>query len=87
MFALKKWSESMVFCSLSQSPVGCLRAVAIRTTQNDRNAPLQPESVLQQVTSGVCAVVISPDNKWIATGSIDNTIKIWETETGRELGR
>lgn len=46
----------------------------------------RPEIVLQTGhSSKVDAVVFSPDGRWIATGSFDNTIKIWDAETGREL--
>jgi WD40 repeat protein len=46
----------------------------------------KPELVLQTGHSqSVESVVFSPDNKWVASGSFDNTIKIWEFETGREL--
>lgn len=46
----------------------------------------KPELVLQTGHSrSVRSVVFSPDNRWAASGSFDNTIKIWEFETGREL--
>lgn len=46
----------------------------------------RPELVLQTGhSSTVDAVAFSPDGRWIATGSFDSTIKIWQPETGREL--
>lgn len=48
--------------------------------------PLKPELVMQTGHGKtVDAVIFSPNNKWVASGSFDNAIKIWEFETGREL--
>ena len=41
--------------------------------------------VLATRSSGVYAMAFSDDKKWFASGSKDNTIRIWETATGREL--
>jgi len=30
----------------------------------------------------VCSVAVSPDGKWVASGSVDKTVKIWDLETG-----
>ncbi len=55
-------------------------------TKSNGSAPSAPELILQTGHSQkVEAIVFSPDNRWAASGSFDNTIKIWELETGREL--
>lgn len=55
------------------------RASAERDTE-------KPELVLQTGHSKkVEAVVFSPDGNWVASGSFDNTIKIWDMAAGREL--
>ncbi len=33
----------------------------------------------------VLSVAYSPDGRYLASGSYDNTIKIWEVATGKEL--
>ena len=34
---------------------------------------------------GVDAMAFSPDGKWLASGSVDNTVRLWEVATGREV--
>ena len=41
--------------------------------------------VLATRSSGVYANAFSGDQKWFASGSKDNTVRLWETATGREL--
>jgi WD40 repeat protein/uncharacterized caspase-like protein len=36
-------------------------------------------------SSGVYATAFSPDKKWFAAGSKDNTVRLWEVATGRQL--
>jgi WD40 repeat protein len=36
-------------------------------------------------TNSVNAVSFSPDGKLLATGSVDNTVKLWDTTTGKEI--
>jgi len=37
--------------------------------------------------SGVASLDFSSDGKWLATGSWDNTARVWEAATGREVAR
>ncbi|RLD78839.1 MAG: hypothetical protein DRJ10_09710, partial [Bacteroidetes bacterium] len=36
-------------------------------------------------SSLVNSVAFSPDGKYIATGSWDNTVKLWNSQTGQEI--
>ena len=45
-----------------------------------------PELVVQTGhSSRVTCAVFGPDGSWIASGSADNTIRLWDTASGREL--
>ncbi|MDT7687691.1 MAG: hypothetical protein QOE46_450 [Acidobacteriota bacterium] len=48
----------------------------------------RPELVLQTGHAmRVDAIAFGPDSRLVASGSADNTVRLWETETGRELRR
>jgi WD40 repeat protein/uncharacterized caspase-like protein len=48
--------------------------------------PEKPELILQTGHSQKAeALVFSPDGRYVATGGVDQTIRIWETAAGREL--
>ncbi len=62
------------------------RIISFAELESEVSTQPAPELILQTGHSQkVEAIVFSPDNRWVATGSFDNTIKIWEMETGREL--
>ncbi|KIJ53127.1 hypothetical protein M422DRAFT_78551, partial [Sphaerobolus stellatus SS14] len=45
------------------------------------------QAILPGHTSLVLSVAFSPDGKRIASGSCDNTIRIWDAETGENVGK
>lgn len=54
-------------------------------------APTMVAQPIEKVTvthdKDINCVAFSPDGRWFATGSDDNTVRIWETSTGREVRR
>ncbi len=82
---------------MKKSPLLILSTLTVLLLMGDRWLPAtaavvaatdqtKPELVLQTGHSKqVEAVIFSPENGWAASGSFDNTIKIWEVESGREL--
>src|SRR3989442_1517220 len=46
----------------------------------------RPELVLQTGhSSGVRCAVFGPKGNWLASGAADNTIRLWQVASGREL--
>ncbi len=50
-------------------------------------APAVPPELVVQTghSSRVNCAVFSPDSSWVASGAADNTIRLWEVASGREL--
>jgi WD40 repeat protein len=72
------------------SPDGTWLASAAE--RNDRNvriwglAKMEPIQVLEGHTTGVYALAVSHDGRWLAAGSTDGRVRLWDTTTWKEAG-
>src|SRR5689334_21424551 len=98
LFLLSVVTVAAVTAALAQSPTPTpdSRGLALQTDQqsnspNNQNKPTQPKPELVLQTGynnfyGATRLVFSPDGRLLATATFrSNTIKLWETATGREL--
>ena len=55
------------------------------TVSQNTFAQTQPKAILAGHTSAIIAVAFSPDGTTIATGSSDNSIRLWDSNTGEHI--
>jgi WD40 repeat protein/serine/threonine protein kinase len=84
---LKIWQidSSVGMLTLAGTLAGHQHAATVLGFVNLAQKDSDPEKMtLTGHKHAVTAVAYSPDGKWIASGSLDNTIKIWDSQNGFE---
>jgi len=75
------FEELLSACRFAEKPISVeTPKPAAKAEEDDSLAVL--ERKLTGHTAWVKSVAVSPDGKWVASGSRDKTVKIWDIETG-----
>ncbi|MEH2135702.1 nSTAND1 domain-containing NTPase, partial [Nostoc sp.] len=70
--------------TLIQTVVTLQQGVYLKPKEPKENRAIEVNT-LEGHSSGVYSVVFSPDGKTLASGSYDNTIKLWDVSTGKAI--
>ncbi len=66
--------------------IGVTNSAAKNADKDQAGSEAKPEIVIQAShTKPINAIAFSPDGRWLASGSSDDTIKIWDVATGQLL--
>ena len=63
-------------------PLGCIKLVR-RFAPEETYSPLQAcQMILEGHTVAISSIALSPDGQFIVSGSLDYTLRVWNTDTG-----
>jgi len=61
---------------------GFAQSLARAQASAANSANPEPQLILRGHDQPVCALAFSPDGRWLASGSFDRTVKLWDVATG-----
>ena len=85
MSCAKSWRNLISVVILTIASL-CLAAYGQRKATTDVSASGQPQLMIKAGHSSlIVSVAVSPDNKFVVTGSHDKTARLWDVKTGAEI--
>jgi WD40 repeat protein len=79
------WGGAIALALLAGGGYGLQRSYSAQFFQPKSDEPIKISQQLEGHRSFVNCLIFSPDGSTLISGSADNTIKVWDFETGKEI--